>query len=148
VHCSTPPNRLVVIRFNGAFHAMTRRFRAIARPAASPIKRWVTLVALLAFFLQGLAVQTHIHPGSPAPVAKLASIHAATPAAPAKNQDPVDQCPLCQELVHAGTFIAPSAAALLAAPLATVRAIPLALLPTRAQSAPAFAWQSRAPPQN
>jgi hypothetical protein len=126
---------------------MTRRFRAIARPAASPIKRWVTLAALLAFFLQGLAVQTHIHPASMAPVAKLASIHAATPAAPAKNQDPVDQCPMCQELVHAGAYISPSAA-LLAAPLAMVRAIPLALLPTRAQSAPAFAWQSRAPPQN
>ena len=131
--------------FTKGLIALTRRFRAIAKPAPAT-RRWVTMVALLAFFLQGLAVQTHIHPAGP--VAKLVSVNSAAPAAPAKNQDPVDQCPLCQELVHAGAYITPSAAVLLAAPLSTVRAIPLALLPTRAQSAPAFAWQSRAPPQN
>ncbi len=128
----------------GLFREMTRRFRAIARPnpAAS---RLVTWFALLAFFFQGLAVQTHIHAPDQAPVAKMA-VHTAAPAAPTKNQDPVDQCRLCQELVHAGAYIAPSAA-LLAAPLTFFRAIPLALAPARARSAPAFAWQSRAPPR-
>ena len=123
---------------------MTRR-RAIAKPA-SAVKRWVTLFALLGFFLQTLAVQTHIHVADFAPVAKVAVAHAGVPPAPPKNQDPVDQCRLCQELVHAGSFITPSAA-LLAAPLSQVQVIPLALLPARAQSASAFAWRSRAPPR-
>ena len=123
---------------------MTRR-RAIARPAPAA-KRWLTVVALLAFFFQSLAVQTHIHPADLAPMAKLAvqTSHSA-PAIPAKSQDPVDQCRLCQELVHAGSFITPSAA-LLAAPFSQVQAIPLVLFSRRAQSAPAFSWQSRAPP--
>lgn len=123
---------------------MTRKTRAIARPAPAT-RRWVTLVALLAFFLQNLAVQTHIHAADMAPVAKIVTSHTA-PAPTPKNQDPVDQCRLCQELVHAGSFITPTAA-LLAAPLAQVQAIPLLLLPARTQSAPAFAWQSRAPPR-
>jgi hypothetical protein len=127
---------------------MTRRKRAIAKAAyRAPARQWLTWVALLAFFLQGLAVQTHIHPADFAPVAKLVGQHANAPAAPAKNQDPGDQCRLCQELVHAGAYVTPSAA-LLAAPLSIFRAIPLALLPPRSQSAPAFAWQSRAPPQS
>lgn len=124
---------------------MTRKVRAIARPVPT-VKRWVTLAALLAFFLQTLLVQTHIHPLDMAPVAKVVASHT-VPAAPSKSQDPVDQCPLCQELVHAGTFITPTAA-LLAAPLAQVQAIPLLLLPPRARTAPAFAWRSRAPPQS
>ena len=118
------------------------RSRAIARPA--PAKRWLTLLALLAFFLQSLAIQTHIHPADLTPIAKLGTTHAP---APLKSQDPVEQCRLCQELVHAGSFITPTAA-LLAGPLARFQAIPLALLPARARSAPAFAWQSRAPPRN
>jgi hypothetical protein len=124
---------------------MTRRPRAIARSGPIPaVRRWVTLLALLGFFLQGLAVQTHVHPLDATPAAKLVASHAA-PVTPSKSQEPIDQCRLCQELVHAGSFITPSAA-LLASPLAQVQAIPLVLLPPRAQSAPAFAWQSRAPP--
>jgi len=103
------------------------------------------MLALLGFFLQSMAVQTHVHPLDLSPVAKLAAAHTPPPA-PSKTQDPVDQCRLCQEIVHAGSFITPSAA-LLAAPLSQVQAIPLVLLPPRAQSAPSFAWQSRAPPR-
>jgi hypothetical protein len=120
------------------------RIRAIARPAPTA-RRWLTLAALLAFFLQTLAVQTHIHTLDQAPVAKPATVHT-TPVAPPKSQDPVDQCRLCQELVHAGAFVAPSAA-LLVAPLSQVQAISLALLMPRTQTAPAFSWQSRAPPR-
>ena len=38
-----------------AGHPMTRRARAIARPACAA-KRWLTLLALLGFFLQSMAV--------------------------------------------------------------------------------------------
>lgn len=125
---------------------MTRHSRAVAfrTPATN---RLVTWFVLLAFFLQSLAVQTHIHPLDQIPTAKLAaSLHTPVPKLPAKNTTPVDQCRLCQELLQAGSFITP-AAALLAAPTATIQIIPLLLLPIRALSAPAFAWQSRAPPK-
>ena len=123
---------------------MTRRPRAIARSGpASAAKRWVTLLALLGFFLQSMAIQTHVHPL--APVAKLAAAHTA-PVAPSKSQDPVDQCRLCQEIVHAGSFITPSAVAILSG-LDGSLAIFHRLTPGRSNPASAFAWQSRAPPR-
>ena len=120
------------------------RTRAIARstPAA---RRWLTLAALLAFFLQTLAVQTHIHTLDQAPAAKLAAAHT-VPVVPPKSQDPVDQCRLCQELVHAGAFVAPSSVAVLAGLDESVAAFHL-LVPGNSDPAPAFAWQSRAPPR-
>ncbi len=120
---------------------MTRPGRALAKPA--PHHRWVTVFALLAFFIQGFAVQTHIH--EQAPVARTAALP--VPAkAPLKSQDPVDQCRLCQELVHAGSFITPSTAATPAG-LTYITAIFAVLAAPTSASATAFAWQSRAPPR-
>jgi len=103
----------------------------------------VTVVALLAFFLQNLLVQTHIHqliqPAQPI------AAHLPGPV-PLKAPDPVDQCRLCQELVHAGVFLAPSASAALAGQAVTATvlvAAPAALV----SLARAFGWQSRAPPR-
>lgn len=123
---------------------MTGSPRLFSRPA--PARRWITALALLAFFLQSLTLQTHVHqPFQPA-VAKATTLDLGSSKVPLKSQDPVDQCRLCQELVNAGAFIAPTvvsgavdlsfAAASLAAATASM-AIP----------APAFAWQSRAPPR-
>lgn len=121
--------------------------RAVARPAlkTSAFKRWVTTFALLAFFLQGLAVQSHIH----APLQTVAGeISQAAPAkAPLKAQDPIDQCRLCQEVAHAGIFVAPSASAALIG--LTYAAAQFSALPGHTpSSARAFAWQSRAPPRH
>lgn len=115
--------------------------RAIFRP--EPAKRWITALALLAFFLQGLALQTHVHPSLQPAVAKLHTDSA--PKAPLKL-DPVDQCRLCQELVHAGTFVTPSTATT-AAVLTFVVASFVAPLILAGDPATAFAWQSRAPPR-
>ena len=120
---------------------MTRSARAIPKQTA---KRWVTLFALLAFFIQGLAVQTHIHEQVPA--AKTAAALPAPAKAPLKSQDPVDQCRLCQELVHAGAFITPSTSSTPAG-LTYVTAVFVVLTTLQAGSATAFAWQSRAPPR-
>jgi hypothetical protein len=120
---------------------MTRPGRALAKPA--PHQRWVTVFALLAFFLQGLAVQTHIH--EQVPVAKAATLPAPVKA-PFKSQDPTDQCRLCQELVHAGSFITPSAAAT-PADLSFVTVVFTAVTAPETAFARAFAWQSRAPPR-
>jgi hypothetical protein len=108
-------------------------------------RRWVTVLALLAFALQSLMVQTHFH----AAVSQPASAQTATahmPAAPLRSQAPVDQCRLCQELMHAGAFVTPSASSVLASlafTLAVFTAVPSAIV----SLATAFAWQSRAPPR-
>lgn len=116
---------------------------AVNQPA---MRRYVTLFALLAFFLQSFAVQSHIHPlDKPA----TASTALQGVPAPVKKIDPVDlgSCRLCQELIHAGAFVAPSAFAVPASQSAA--AIVFATLPLLAGVvAPAFAWQSRAPPHH
>jgi hypothetical protein len=113
------------------------------QPAA---RRYVTLFALLAFALQGFLVQSHVHPlDKPATIA--AAINNIP--APVKKIDPIDlgSCRLCQELIHAGAFVAPSAFAMPASQNAA--AIVFATLPLLAgMLAPAFAWQSRAPPRH
>jgi hypothetical protein len=122
---------------------MTRSKYAV-RPAVAP-RKWLAVLVLLSFFFQSLAVQTHIHPQLPQTAAKVAHQGTSAPA-PVKNQDPMDQCRLCQELVHAGHFVAPSALAAFASLslVAAIFATPPDLLD---RSAPAFAWQSRAPPR-
>jgi hypothetical protein len=111
----------------------------------APPRKWVTALVLLAFFLQSLATQTHVHPAF-APVTVKAAALGEPGSAPLKSQDPLDQCRLCQELVHAGSFFAP-AAVVLAASLSFTAAIFAALRAPPDSSATAFAWQSRAPPR-
>jgi hypothetical protein len=122
---------------------MTRQGYALARQA-SP-RKWVTVFALLAFFLQGLVVQTHVHPSLAPATVQTATLQDQAPA-PLKTQDPLDQCRLCQELVHAGSFFTPSAVTL-AVNLSFITAIFATLWLPADGSATAFAWQSRAPPR-
>ena len=122
---------------------MSRRPRAMAKPIPA-VRRWVTLAAILAFFLQSLAVQTHIHAASGPVVGQGSAIQPLSPA-PLKAQDPVDQCRLCHELVQAGVFVAPAVTVLPASQL--VALVLFALRPApRAPPVQAFGWQSRAPP--
>jgi hypothetical protein len=108
-------------------------------------QRLITLFALLAFFIQSFALQTHVHPAPPAAVAAVVA-HTPTPA-PLKNQDPVDQCRLCQELVHAGAVITPSATVVTAS-LNIAAAVFAATPAFAADPVRAFSWQSRAPPRH
>lgn len=122
---------------------MTRLGQVISTPSAP--RKWVTALVLLAFFLQSLAIQTHVHQ-SFGPAAIKAAALGETGPAPIKSQDPLDQCRLCQEMVHAGSFFTPAVVTLVAglsfaaATFAVVRAPP-------EHSATAFAWRSRAPPR-
>jgi len=120
---------------------MTGRARLFSAPRSA--RRWVTALALLAFFFQNLAVQTHIHQ-SLQPAAVKVQTHGGHKA-PLKL-DPVDQCRLCQELVHAGTFLAPSVVISLLS-LTFVAVGITRVLTFAADPATAFAWQSRAPPR-
>jgi hypothetical protein len=121
---------------------MTRSRSAVSRPATS--RKWLAVFALLSFFLQSLAVQTHIHQQFPPTAAKTTAQGTSAPA-PAKNQDPMDQCRLCQELAYAGHYVAPSAVATFAS-LGFAAAVFAAQPPLSDRSATAFSWRSRAPP--
>ena len=122
------------------------------RPASRAIRlstapaRLVALFALLAFFFQSLAVQTHIHhparPGSA--ITQAANIPAP---APLRSQDPDDpaNCRLCQELAHAGAYLIPAPAPLPAF-FTIIAAAPALLAASIWMAMPGFAWQSRAPP--
>jgi len=108
------------------------------------LSRLVMLFMLVAFAVQGFAVQTHIH-GEP--LSTLAHItHVSTPSQPA-SQDPYDpaNCPLCQEMLHAGIYVAPAVADFIVVLNAVAIAPAFALLPHAATERP-HSWQSRAPP--
>jgi hypothetical protein len=74
----------------------------------------------------------------------VANIHTGGAPAPLKL-DPIDQCRLCQELVHAGSFITPSVV-ISTASLTFAAASFIVVLAHAAGPATAFAWRSRAPP--
>ena len=120
---------------------MAGRARFFSAPRSA--RRWVTALALLAFFFQNLAVQTHIHQSLQPEAVKVQTD--GSHKAPLKL-DPVDQCRLCQELVHAGTFVTPSAVVSLLS-LTFVAVSITGVLTFAADPATAFAWQSRAPPR-
>jgi hypothetical protein len=123
---------------------MTRPGRAIPRP--TPAKRWVMTLALLAFFFQNLAIQSHFHPLAQPQNVKTATAAHLPATTPLRNQEPVDQCRLCQELMHAGVFVTPSVSAILAT-LTFATAVFTAWPSAALSLVTAFAWQSRAPPR-
>lgn len=122
---------------------MSRLAQVISR--SSPPRKWVTALVLLAFFLQSLAIQTHVHPNFAPATVKAAALGETGPA-PIKSQDPLDQCRLCHEMVHAGSFFTPSVAVLVAGLTFTAATFAIVRAPP-SSSATAFAWQSRAPPR-
>jgi hypothetical protein len=117
-----------------------------ASRAAVPIRSarfLVTLLVLLTFSLQTYIAQTHIHlkPGT------FAGQMAGKKPAPDKfptDSDPAN-CPICQELMHTGAFVTPSAAALLA-PTASVSIIAIVTVLPAVTGLSSHAWRSRAPP--
>ena len=108
------------------------------------LTRLTMLLVAITFVIQGLAVQTHIHG---VPLTALAHItHVSAPATPA-SQDPFDpaNCPLCQEMLHAGVYVTPVVADFLVILNAVAFAPVFAVLP-HAATERQHSWQSRAPP--
>lgn len=111
----------------------------------------VVSVAFVAFVIQSFLVQTHIH-FTPEALARLAvhNTHAVTddPAHHDKypaNEDPAN-CPICQEILHSGQFVAPAAQVYLPPALAvsTIVIVDGALPFIVALS---HSWRGRAPPR-
>ncbi len=116
-------------------------------PRQGLARRALLLVALLAFFLQNFAVQTHVHRTDLAQSAT--SWISALPAPLHNMQDTGDEssCRLCQELAYAGAALTPAAILDLLAILAFAWIAPaFGRAPAAARAAP-FSWQSRAPPR-
>lgn len=106
----------------------------------------ITLVALLAFALQTLVLQTHIHGvplGGTAGVTLAVEKGQQPDKLPPAN-DPAN-CPICQEMLHAGAFVAPGVATLHIATLASVIDFVFAQIFAATQTR-SHGWKSRAPP--
>ncbi len=110
----------------------------------------LTFVALFAFTVQSYLTQTHIH--IPPAIALAGDIGAKAPVSePAKdskdrypaNQDPAN-CPICQEIMHAGQLVMP--VMLLVLPSAVAFAFPVFIETVTHFRAPSHIWQGRAPP--
>ena len=108
--------------------------------------RLIMLFMLVAFAVQGFAVQTHIH-GVPTSAGSTV-MHASVPSQPAPH-DPYDpaNCALCQEMLHAGIYVAPVVADFVVILNAVAFAPVHALLP-HAATERQHSWQSRAPPRH
>jgi hypothetical protein len=118
------------------------------------VPRVVMLVTLLAFSIQTYLTQTHIHwaqerqaSSQQVTAGKIAG-SSSRPAEPKDrypaNEDPAN-CPLCQELIHAGQFVTPTTAALLL-PFLSVSIIEIAVPSATLVRAVSHIWRGRAPP--
>jgi hypothetical protein len=122
--------------------------RTITRQGLDTRPSWgrLLLVAamLLAFAVQGYATQTHIHPqGDRAGVASLSlgkTGHIKYP----PGDNPVN-CPLCQQMSHAGQYVVPAwlAAFLI---LNAVSVIEIGTLPLPRFDTVSHSWRGRGPP--
>jgi hypothetical protein len=120
-------------------------------PLATSVRapRWhATRLALIfftlfAFMLQTFVVQTHVHGSATAVVGKSA-IQDRQPGKLPPANDPAS-CPICQELLHAGAYVTPTAATW--QPVATAAFIEAVVLEIRSvEQIRAHGWNSRAPP--
>jgi hypothetical protein len=103
----------------------------------------LTLLALLAFTLQSVVTQIHVH-GTTASTA--ASTDSGKPAKPLPGDDQAN-CSICQAILHAGHFTAP-VAAVLPLPSFASFAISLSVRVASSPQSSSHDWQSRAPPRS
>ena len=119
-----------------------------AHPPRDATRFLITFIAVLAFAFQSYVTQTHIHgaPETGFASAKIAGTGAnkQNPDKFPANDDPAN-CPICQEILHTGQFVTPSAVSLLLPSLAVSIITIVVDIGVVAQTA-SHGWQSRAPP--
>ena len=138
--------------------AVRKAKHIVARRASSFARLTLTFLMLAAFALQTTVMQTHVHIGSVAVTAGfLEDLKIGNPDQPgaAKSTQPRDHfpanddpanCPICQEIMHAGQFVTPQAVALLL-PTEPVSFVPISLAIPIFTEAVSHSWQGRAPPR-
>jgi hypothetical protein len=117
------------------------RLRDLSRTA----QRFVTFLAILAFTFQCILVQSHVHGPQEAPPA-VHSVSVSVPVLPGPGDEDPANCPLCQEMLHAGTYVTPIAIPIYLPIAATLAATPAPTAVFRV-FAPSHNWQGRAPPR-
>lgn len=111
------------------------------------VHRFARMIALVLLAWQAVVVQAHGH----APqrlLAGAASVAAHGPArltAPDRHPDTPADCPLCQEMAHAGQYLSP-APILFSPPAAVPPALASATRAVLPGAARSHFWRSRAPP--
>ena len=111
--------------------------RSLAQPRPSRLVAWL---ALLAFLLQGLVVQSHVH---------ISALQAAAPGQPGHHQPAQkapDECPACQLYAATAAALAPDSIITLL-PLTLVGSITHVFIAITGPGNRHQAWQSRAPPR-
>lgn len=103
----------------------------------------LTALVLVMFSLQSFLIQTHVHALVMGNFADAG--YAAVSRTPDKAPFDADQCVLCQEFVHSGTYLPPAAVAVLA-PSAQVSLLPLVAAPVAIAKITSHIWIGRAPP--
>ena len=102
---------------------------------------------LLALVVQGYATQTHIHKQSTSTVsAALKADGSPTHDNFPVNDDPAN-CPICQQIIHAGQFVAPAWLVPFLLVLA-ISKIEIAALAVPHFNSVSHNWRSRGPPLN
>jgi hypothetical protein len=107
----------------------------------------LALFMLTTLSLQTFVTQTHIHIGTFAVTAGFyVDKNAGTPGKPSPLDGDTTNCLFCQEVLHSGQFITPSAATL-ALPSEVTSIIPIVLEIPHFIGAIPHGWQGRAPPR-
>ena len=120
--------------------------RRSARASAVRPSQAVAWLAILAFLLQGLIVQSHIHVASLESSAIAHPVQAGQgPSNKTPDKAPAD-CPACQLQAATAAFVLSPPAALLTL-ITWVAAGSVSLPSIRIHTAPLRSWSSRAPPQ-
>jgi len=152
---------MMKVRTYAKWRSRRRSARRAATSRSHGLRSVLAFLGILAIALQSFVVQTHIHNPQAAAVLGLAQLPSSdaaagvpksspdngttTPRGKFSSGDDTSNCRLCQELFHAGRFIAPSSAVLVVPLILSVWLIVFghsAPIP----SAGAYIWRSRAPP--
>ena len=146
----------MAVRFASSRFPMARARASRPRMSATLMgwRQALIFAVLVAFTLQGYVFQTHIHFASEraAQPEFAAAAHGAT-GLPGTHHgklppsDDPDNCPLCQEILHSGQFVAPTATALVA-PSAAVSTIAIVDAELPFVLALSHSWRGRAPPHS
>lgn len=110
----------------------------------STASRVLAFITVIAFAMQSFIIQTHIHSGPLAAIAKFSIDAPAQHSKDPHNKSPAD-CPLCQAVAHTGAFLTPATIAMLLP--VSVQTVMLRLVVQTATAARTHSWQSRAPPR-
>jgi len=108
-------------------------------------RQFLLALTVLALVVQGYATQTHMHGQFPDNVASTAD-HAPGHNKYPLNDDPA-RCPVCQQISHAGQFVAPAWLLPFLLVLA-ISKIEIATFAVPRFEAVSYNWRSRGPPLN